>query len=176
MENEQYLFPRYSGPLHSYCVCGQRRFMHVCAHARAKAQNHQSLCCLHTKSMDVDEGLDKKFRPLALLSIPEYQFIRDVLRICDEYRNLVCCLQFCVHDPRRKRHFNTYKNINNKTPQYCQNPRPNLRSLELIFPYKPSVLFVGHRQTVQTMIRRRRTRRLSDQGLYCLLTECSIEI
>ena len=93
---------RYNGPLHSYCVCGQRRFMHVCAHARAKAQNNQSLCCLHTRSMDVDEGSDKKFRPLALLSIPEYRFIRDILRICDEYRNLVCCLQFCVHAPRRK--------------------------------------------------------------------------
>ena len=36
--------------------------------------------------------------------------------------------------------------------------------------HMPSFIFVGHRQTVQTQIRRRRTRR------HCLLTECSIEI
>ena len=30
----------------------------------------------------------------------------------------------------------------------------------LLNTYKPSVLFVGHRQTAQTQIRRRRTRRL----------------
>ena len=36
-------------------------------------------------------------------------------------------------------------------------------------PYKPSVLFVGVRQTMHTQIRRRRMRRLI--GLYCLLTE-----
>ena len=39
-----------------------------------------------------------------------------------------------------------------------------------INPYKPGVLFVGHRQTMQTQIRCHPTRRLS------LLTECSIEI
>ena len=41
-------------------------------------------------------------------------------------------------------------------------------------PYKTSVLFVRPRQTVQTQ-----TRRLdatSDQGIHCLLTECSIKI
>ena len=38
-------------------------------------------------------------------------------------------------------------------------------------PFKPSVLFVGHRQTVQTQIRV-----YTDQGLHCLLTECSIKL
>ena len=32
-------------------------------------------------------------------------------------------------------------------------------------PYMPGILFVGHRQTVQTKIK-------SDQALHCLLTEC----
>ena len=34
--------------------------------------------------------------------------------------------------------------------------------------YKPSVLFVGHRQPVQTQIRRRRTRRLIRVSTVCL--------
>ena len=33
-------------------------------------------------------------------------------------------------------------------------------SPKLLNPYKPSVVFIGHRQTVQSQIRRRRTRRL----------------
>ena len=37
-------------------------------------------------------------------------------------------------------------------------------------PCKPSVLFVGHRQTVQTQSA------ASDQDLHCLLTECSVKI
>ena len=40
-------------------------------------------------------------------------------------------------------------------------------------PYKPSVFFVGNRQTVQTQIMHHVA---SDQGLHCLLTEYSIEI
>ena len=42
--------------------------------------------------------------------------------------------------------------------------------------YKPSVPFLGHRQTVQSQIRHRKTWRLiaSDQGLHCLLTGISI--
>ena len=38
-------------------------------------------------------------------------------------------------------------------------------------PYKPSLLVVGNMQTVPT-----KTRLASDQGLKCLLTECSIKI
>ena len=38
-----------------------------------------------------------------------------------------------------------------------------------INPCKHSVLFVGHRQTVQTQIR---DNAASDRGLHCLLTEC----
>ena len=45
----------------------------------------------------------------------------------------------------------------------------------MLNPYKPSVLFVGHRQTVQIQVRRRKNA-ASDQVLYCLLTECSIKI
>ena len=86
--------------------------MHVCAHA----QNYQNLCFVLTRSMDVDESSDKTSRPLALLSILEYAFIRDILRKWDRYRDLVCWTQFCVHDPRRKRHNNPY------TKQQQQNP------------------------------------------------------
>ena len=39
-----------------------------------------------------------------------------------------------------------------------------------INPFKPSGLFVGHRQTVETQIRRRLL------GLYCLFPESSIRI
>ena len=42
-----------------------------------------------------------------------------------------------------------------------------------INPYKPSFLFVGHRQTVQTQIRHSAA---SDQGLHCLLTEYSFKM
>ena len=44
----------------------------------------------------------------------------------------------------------------------------------LLNPYKPGVQFLGHSQTVQTQIRRGRTRR-SDQILHCLLTGISIK-
>ena len=37
-------------------------------------------------------------------------------------------------------------------------------------PFKPSVLFVGHRQTVHTQIRRHRTRRLIKVSTVCLQT------
>ena len=37
-----------------------------------------------------------------------------------------------------------------------------------INPYKPSVLFVGHRQTVQNQIRRRKTRLLIKFSTVCL--------
>ena len=40
----------------------------------------------------------------------------------------------------------------------------------LINPYKPCVLFIGHGQTMT------RQRVASDQGLHCLLIECSINI
>ena len=44
-------------------------------------------------------------------------------------------------------------------------------------PYKPSILFVGQRQTMQIQIRCHRMRhQLSDQGLHCLLTEFFIKI
>ena len=36
------------------------------------------------------------------------------------------------------------------------------------YSYKPSVLFVGHRQTVKTQIRRRRMRRLIRISTICL--------
>ena len=45
--------------------------------------------------------------------------------------------------------------------------------IEMVNSDKPSVLFVGHRQTVHILIRRNRT---SDQGLHCLLTVYSIKI
>ena len=50
------------------------------------------------------------------------------------------------------------------------------RPQEHINPYKPSVFFVGHRQTVQTQIRRCKTRHLIrvSTDRHCLLTECSI--
>ena len=38
----------------------------------------------------------------------------------------------------------------------------------MLYPYKPSVLFVRHRQTVQTQIRRRRTQRLIRVFTVCL--------
>ena len=44
----------------------------------------------------------------------------------------------------------------------------------LFNPYKPSVLFKGHRQTQQTQIRCPKTRRMI--SLHYLLTECSIKI
>ena len=44
---------------------------------------------------------------------------------------------------------------------------------EIFNPYKSNVLFVGHRQTVQTQIRYSAA---SDQGLHCWLTECSIKV
>ena len=37
-----------------------------------------------------------------------------------------------------------------------------------IYPFKPSGLFVGHRQTVQTRIRRRKSRRLIKVSTVCL--------
>ena len=45
----------------------------------------------------------------------------------------------------------------------------------LFNPYTPSVLFVGHWQTVQNQTRRR-VIAASDQVLHCLLTECSIKM
>ena len=42
-------------------------------------------------------------------------------------------------------------------------------------PYKPGIPFLGHRQTLQTQIRRHRTPAVSDQGLYCLLTGIAIK-
>ena len=44
------------------------------------------------------------------------------------------------------------------------------------YPYKPSVFFVEHMQTVQTQIRRCKTRHLIrvSTDRHCLLTECSI--
>ena len=58
----------------------------------------------------------------------------------------------------------------------------SLNSLyEFINPYKLSVLFVRHRKTVQTQIRRNRSRHMmqqiavSDQGLHFVLTECSFK-
>ena len=43
-----------------------------------------------------------------------------------------------------------------------------LNLFTILNPYKPSVLFMGHMQAVQTRIRRRRA--ASDQGLRCLVT------
>ena len=40
--------------------------------------------------------------------------------------------------------------------------------LNLVNPYKPSVLFVGHRQSAKTQIRRRLTRRLISFSTVCL--------
>ena len=45
----------------------------------------------------------------------------------------------------------------------------------ILNPYKPSILFVGHRQTVQTQDQMQHSA-ASDQGLHCLLTDCSIKI
>ena len=44
----------------------------------------------------------------------------------------------------------------------------------LIDPYNPSVLFVGHRQTTADPDQTQQNG-ASDQGLHCLLTECSIK-
>ena len=43
-------------------------------------------------------------------------------------------------------------------------------SKEIFNPYKPSVIFVGHRQTVQTQFRRRRTQHLIRVSTVCLQT------
>ena len=43
-----------------------------------------------------------------------------------------------------------------------------------IDPYKHSFLLIGHRQTVQSLIRRRMHDGTSDQDLHCLLTLYSI--
>ena len=43
-----------------------------------------------------------------------------------------------------------------------------LNGFVVLNPYRPSVLFVGHRQTLQKVA--------SDQGLHCFLAECSINI
>ena len=45
---------------------------------------------------------------------------------------------------------------------------PDICLLAYLNPYKPIVLLVGHRQTVQTQIRRRRTRRLIRVSTVCL--------
>ena len=48
--------------------------------------------------------------------------------------------------------------------------------ITVVNPFKPSILFVGHRQTVQAQIRRHRMCHsvTSDQDLHCLLAEYSI--
>ena len=51
------------------------------------------------------------------------------------------------------------------TCAYCVMGATPMRTLN---PFKPSVLFVGHRQTVQNQA--------SDQVVHCLLAECSIKI
>ena len=44
----------------------------------------------------------------------------------------------------------------------------NFSNSTLLNPLEPSVLFVGHRQTVQTQIRRHRMRRLIRVSTVCL--------
>ena len=44
----------------------------------------------------------------------------------------------------------------------------DIKQRSVLNPYKPRVLFVGHRQTVQTQIRRRRTPRLIRVYIVCL--------
>ena len=43
-----------------------------------------------------------------------------------------------------------------------------LRKLHVLYPFKPSVFFVGHMQTVQAQTRRRTTRRLIRASTVCL--------
>ena len=50
----------------------------------------------------------------------------------------------------------------------CLKSHQRLRHCCVLNPYKPSVLFVGHRQTVQTQSSRRRTRRLIMVSNVCL--------
>ena len=55
-----------------------------------------------------------------------------------------------------------------QNPEFRNNPE-NFHSWILnVIPFKPSVLFVGHRQTVQTQIRHQRTRRLIRVSTICL--------
>ena len=49
----------------------------------------------------------------------------------------------------------------------------NKSLLSKLSPYKPSVLFLGHRQAVQNQIPQNAA---SDQVLYCLLTESAFKI
>ena len=49
-----------------------------------------------------------------------------------------------------------------------------LQTSKRVNPYKPSIIFVGHMQTVHSRIRCHKM--WSNQGLHCLLTECSIKI
>ena len=63
------------------------------------------------------------------------------------------------------------KHVSNVRPVFQSEDKTVAR--HTLNPYKPSVPFLGHRQTVQTQIRRRRTRRLI-RCLHCLLTGISI--
>ena len=56
--------------------------------------------------------------------------------------------------------------MNQQQKNYRQ-PKPR-GGLDILNPYKPSVLFVRHRQTVQTQIRRRNTLRLLRVSTVCL--------
>ena len=75
----------------------------------------------------------------------------------------------------QKNHLNETVLLNKHTYNYMNTDDleiiNNLRLNILFNPYKPSVLFVGCKQTAQTQIRRRVQNAASYQGLHCLLTE-----
>ena len=53
------------------------------------------------------------------------------------------------------------------TRSLVDNKKLNFQS-RILNPFKPSIILVVHRQTVQTLIRRRRTRRLIRVSTVCL--------
>ena len=72
----------------TYHIGDQRRLRQACA----SAQSRQSLCCLHTWSIEVDEGSDKKIRHLAPLDgcTCVFEVTED-----EKYHNLMRGLKLC---------------------------------------------------------------------------------
>ena len=71
----------------------------------------------------------------------------------------------------------TYKKVKKNTRKHNKQESKEVNSCSTgnsINPFKHRVLFVGHRQTVKTQIRRRRMWHLI--SIFCLLTECSMRI
>ena len=95
----------------------------------------------------------------------QYQLIRNTIRVSnsldpDQTRHFVgpdlgpnCLQMLSAGDTSRQR-------VNNLSELLIWMSISCVIVTPLIYPFKPSVLFVGHRQTVQTQIRRRKMRRL----------------